>query len=134
VAWFSVQGSGYLLTANEGDVRDWDAYSEEERVGNLDLDPQAFPDAAQLQDDAALGRLKVTTALGDPDDDGDYDALYTFGGRSFAVWSAADGALVHDSGDAIEQWISADPAHAAHFNANHTDNDLDTRSDDKGPE
>lgn len=134
IAWFSVQGSAYLLTANEGDVRDWAAYSEEERIKNLDLDPQAFPDAAQLQEDAALGRLKVTTALGDDDDDGDHDALYTFGGRSFTVWSAADGALVHDSGDAIEQLIRADPAQSAGFNANHTDNDFDSRSDDKGPE
>lgn len=134
IAWFSVQGGEYLLTANEGDVRDWDAYSEEERIKNLDLDPQVFPDAATLQQDGVLGRLKVTSSLGDPDLDGDYDTLFTFGARSFAVWAAADGALVYDSGDAIEQLIAADPNQAANFNADNAANDFDSRSDDKGPE
>jgi hypothetical protein len=133
-AWFSIGGVDYLLTANEGDTRDWDGYSEEARVKGVDLDPEAFPDAAALQKDAALGRLKVTTALGDTDLDGDLDVLYTFGGRSFSVWSAADGALVHDSGDRIEQRIATDPGFSAHFNAGNDDNDFDTRSDDKGPE
>lgn len=134
IAWFSVQGGQYLLTADEGDARDWDGYSEEVRIKNLTLDPQAFPDAAELQQDDALGRLRATSALGDPDADGDHDALYTFGGRSFSVWNAADGALVHDSGDAIEQWVAADPASSAHFNCDHSVNDFDSRSDDKGPE
>jgi len=134
VAWFSLDGSDYLLTANEGDVRDWDGYSEEVRIKNLDLDPQLFPDAADLQEDAAIGRLKVTSSLGDPDDDGDHDALYTFGGRSFSVWSAADATLVHDSGDAIEQLLASDPAYADNFNADSAENDFDSRSDDKGPE
>nr|WP_276604940.1 choice-of-anchor I family protein [Nannocystis sp. RBIL2] len=134
IAWFTVDGGSYLLTANEGDVRDWDGYSEEVRVKNLDLDPQLFPDADALQEDEALGRLKVTSSLGDPDDDGDYDALYTFGGRSFAVWSAADGSLVHDSGEAIEQLLASHPAYQDNFNADSTDNDFDSRSDDKGPE
>lgn len=134
IAWFTIDGDSYLLTANEGDVRDWDGYSEEVRVKNLDLDPQLFPDADALQEDEALGRLKVSSSLGDPDDDGDYDALYTFGGRSFAVWSAADGSLVHDSGEAIEQLLASHPAYQDNFNADSTDNDFDSRSDDKGPE
>ncbi|MFY0540897.1 choice-of-anchor I family protein [Nannocystis pusilla] len=134
IAWFTIDGDSYLLTANEGDVRDWDGYSEEVRVKNLDLDPQLFPDADALQEDEALGRLKVTSSLGDPDDDGDYDALYTFGGRSFAVWSTADGSLVHDSGEAIEQLLASIPAYQDNFNADSTANDFDSRSDDKGPE
>ncbi|MDC0666628.1 choice-of-anchor I family protein [Nannocystis radixulma] len=134
IAWFSSNGADYLLTANEGDVRDWDGYSEEVRIKNLDLDPQLFPDADDLQEDAALGRLKVTDSLGDVDDDGDFDALYTFGGRSFAVWSAADATLVHDSGEAIEQLLASDPGQADHFNADNADHEFDSRSDDKGPE
>ncbi|WP_177325970.1 choice-of-anchor I family protein [Nannocystis exedens] len=134
IAWFTIDGEAFLLTANEGDVRDWDGYSEEVRIKNVDLDPQLFPDADALQQDGALGRLKVTSSLGDPDDDGDYDALYTFGGRSFAVWSAADGSLVHDSGEAIEQLLANHPAYQDNFNADNADNDFDSRSDDKGPE
>ncbi|MBP6729478.1 MAG: YncE family protein, partial [Microthrixaceae bacterium] len=134
IAWFSLQGGDYLLTANEGDVRDLSGYSEEVRIKDLDLDPTLFPDADALQQDEALGRLKVTSSLGDLDKDGDHDVLYTFGGRSFSVWNAADGALVHDSGDRIEQLLAADPAYANNFNADSAKNDFDSRSDDKGPE
>jgi 2',3'-cyclic-nucleotide 2'-phosphodiesterase/3'-nucleotidase/5'-nucleotidase len=134
IAWFSLPGGDYLLTANEGDVRDWGGYSEEARVKNLDLDPALFPDADALQQDEAIGRLKVTSSLGDLDQDGDHDVLYTFGGRSFSVWNAADGALVHDSGDKIEQLLATDPMYADNFNADSAKNDFDSRSDDKGPE
>ena len=134
IAWFSSPGGDYLLTANEGDVRDWGGYSEEVRIKNVTLDPALFPDAEALQQDEAIGRLKVTSSLGDLDQDGDHDVLYTFGGRSFAVWNAADGALVHDSGDKIEQLLATDPAYANNFNAGSAENDFDSRSDDKGPE
>ncbi len=134
IAWFSLQGGEYLLTANEGDVRDWSGYSEEVRIKNVDLDPTLFPDADALQQDEAIGRLKVTNSLGDIDQDGDHDVLYTFGGRSFSVWNAADGALMHDSGDKIEQLLAADPAYAENFNADSEKNNFDSRSDDKGPE
>jgi hypothetical protein len=40
----------FLITANEGDSRDYDGYGEEERVSKLTLDPAAFPDAAELQE------------------------------------------------------------------------------------
>ena len=60
----------YLITANEGDTRDYDAYSEEARVADLTLDPVAFPNAASLQQDENLGRLTLTTTPGDTDADG----------------------------------------------------------------
>jgi hypothetical protein len=124
-------GDTFLLTANEGDAREYDGFSEETRIGDETLDPTAFPNAAALQNDAALGRLKITTTLGDDDDDGDYDALYAFGARSFSVRNAA-GALIWDSGDQLQQLTAAlDPNN---FNADHAENGADERSDDKGPE
>jgi 2',3'-cyclic-nucleotide 2'-phosphodiesterase / 3'-nucleotidase / 5'-nucleotidase len=105
--------------------------SEEARVEDLVLDPAAFPNAAELQAEAALGRLNVTTAQGDTDGDGDFDRLYSFGSRSFTIWKA-DGTLVHDSGDLIERTVLA--RYPANFNADNTHNDLDDRSDNKGPE
>ena len=36
---FSANGTTYLITANEGDARDYDGYSEETRVSKLDLSP-----------------------------------------------------------------------------------------------
>ena len=88
-------------TANEGDAREYTGspgFVEERRVGALALDPVAFPNGAFLKMNANLGRLNVTRATGNTDGDGDFDALYTFGARSFAIWSDT-GELVFDSGD-----------------------------------
>lgn len=101
-----IDGTTYLITANEGDARDWTGLSEEARVSSLTLDPTAFPDAAALQANTALGRLNVTTTLGDTDGDGDFDALYAFGGRSFSVWTT-DGTLVFDSGNMLDEIVAA---------------------------
>jgi hypothetical protein len=66
------------------------------RVGAVVLDPVAFSDAT-LKTDAKLGRLNVTTTLGDKDGDGDFDELYSLGARSFSVWNANTGTQVWDS-------------------------------------
>jgi hypothetical protein len=95
------------------------------------LDPVAFPNAATLKLSANLGRLKMTSAQGDPDHDGDFDTIYTFGARSFSVRSTS-GVLLWDSGDQFEKITAA--AFPANFNASHDSNAFDSRSDDKGPE
>ena len=100
IAAFEVQGQSYYATVNEGDDR-----GETARVADLTLDPDAFPDSEALQAEGALGRLTVSTIDGDTDGDGDYDALYSYGGRSFSIY-AADGSLVFDSGSTIEQAIA----------------------------
>ncbi len=85
IAAYRVRNQTYLVTANEGDARDYDGFGEEERVEDLTLDPEAFPNSAHLQEESVLGRLTVTDTLGDIDNDGDYDKLYAFGGRSFSI-------------------------------------------------
>jgi hypothetical protein len=132
IASFTVDGKQYLITANEGDVRDYDAYSEEVRVKDLDLDTLIFPEADFLQEDDNLGRLIATSANGDLDGDGFQDLIYSFGSRSFTIWDEYLN-QVFDSGDEFEQKIAfMDPDH---FNSNNTDNDSrKSRSDDKGPE
>ncbi|WP_161965564.1 choice-of-anchor I family protein [Steroidobacter cummioxidans] len=131
IASFRVDGITYLITANEGDARDWDGFAEEARVGSLALDPVAFPDAAELQKNANLGRLNVTKALGDANGDGLYVSLYTLGGRSFSIWKA-NGVQVFDSGSDFERIVAA--SNPAFFNASHEDRTFDSRSDNKGPE
>jgi 2',3'-cyclic-nucleotide 2'-phosphodiesterase (5'-nucleotidase family) len=137
IAGFTFNGQTYIATANEGDARDYGGFGEEVRVRDLTLDPTVFPNAAALQQNANLGRLTVTDQLGDTDNDGDFDALYAFGARSFSIWNAA-GTLVWDSGDAIEQAIAAlDPNWAEPTAAQRGTVDGlgdDTRSDAKGPE
>ena len=107
IAAFHTLSGDFLITANEGDARDYDGFSEEERIKDLTLDPTAFPDAATLQLDENLGRLKTTSMNGDTD--GDFDELYAYGARSFSIWSA-DGTLVYDSGDDLEEITAAELA------------------------
>lgn len=127
-----IDGKNYFIIANEGDSRDYAGYSEEARIGDLKLDPTAFPDAKTLQEKKNLGRLKVTTAQGDVDGDGDFDQLYTFGGRSFSVLNEQAG-MIFDSGDQFEQYLSVH--FAKNFNSDSSENgSFDDRSDDKGPE
>ncbi|MEO5343660.1 MAG: choice-of-anchor I family protein, partial [Gammaproteobacteria bacterium SHHR-1] len=132
VVGFSVAGTDYYLFANEGDSRDYDGFSEEARVKDLTLDPTRFADAASLQADDQLGRLQVSTEGGaDSDGDGDIDQLLAYGGRSISIRSA-DGELVWDSGSLIEQAVAQ--YLPEYFNASNDDNELDSRSDNKGPE
>lgn len=132
IGTYRYKGRTLIVTANEGDSRDYDGFSEEERVKDLTLDPTAFPDAAALQADENLGRLKTTTANGDTDGDGDFDELYAYGARSFSIRTAR-GKLLYDSGDDFEQITAAQIP--ADFNSTNDENDsFDNRSDDKGPE
>ncbi len=134
IAAYKVNGTTYLVTANEGDAREYDAYEEALRLGSSAyvLDSAAFPNAAFLK--ANLGRLNVTTASGDTDGDGDFDEIHVFGSRSFSIWNAATGALVSDNGQDFELITSKHPQIAAIFNASNANNTLKNRSDDKGPE
>jgi 2',3'-cyclic-nucleotide 2'-phosphodiesterase (5'-nucleotidase family) len=59
---FEVGGETYLVTANEGDARDYDGFSEEFRIGDLLLETGKF--APDIQDSDQLGRLRTTSALG----------------------------------------------------------------------
>ena len=122
IAYFNYNGTPYLFTANEGDSREYTAFSEMKRVNVTTLDATSFPTATTLKTDAVLGRLNITTTLGDSDADGDFDALYSLGARSFSVWNATTGSQVFDSQNELD--IKA--------------KDLaiydDTRSDDKSVE
>tara|TARA_R110002020_G_scaffold454448_1_gene669973 strand:- start:104117 stop:106273 length:2157 start_codon:yes stop_codon:yes gene_type:complete len=134
IATFNIDGTNYLITANEGDSRDYDAYSEEERIKDIDLDPVAFPNAEFLQEDENLGRLNITTATGDTDGDGDFDQLYSYGARSFSIFNLDTQTMVYDSGDWLERIVKEDPIYGQIFNATNDENAFKNRSDDKGPE
>lgn len=102
IASVNYNGVPYLFTANEGDAREYTGFSEIKRIKDITLDATAFPNAATLKQDAQLGRLNITTTLGDTDADGDYDALYSFGARSFSVWNGNTGDLVYDSKNELD--------------------------------
>lgn len=128
----NIEGMQYVVSANEGDARAYAAFNEEVRISSRQLDPTAYPNGATLKNSANAGRLRVTSALGDVDFDGDYDQLYSYGARSFSIWNE-NGELVFDSGDDFEQIVAQN--YPNQFNSNNDDNtSLDSRSDDKGLE
>ena len=128
IAYYNVNGMDYVVTANEGDAREYEGdpgFVEEDRIKDVVLDPTVFPNFEALQEDANIGRLKLTLVQGDIDNDGDYDELYSYGARSFTIWSG-DGQLVYDSGnDIAARTLELTPDA---FNGG------DGRSDDKGAE
>lgn len=139
IATYEWNGASFIVTANEGDARDYDAYSEEIRVRDI-VDPDEIngtlaPALQAIYDETGarngLGRLRVTSALGDADSDGEFEALYTFGGRSFSIYDQNIN-QVYDSGDDFLKISSS--ILGRNFNSAHTENAGDNRSDDKGGE
>lgn len=122
IAVYEHKGIPFLFTANEGDAREWGSYTEGQRVKSLNLNAASFPNAALLKEDAQLGRLNVTTTLGDAGNDGTYETLYSFGARSFSIWNGNTGIQIYDSKNELEQKCKA----AGYYD--------DNRSDDKGVE
>jgi hypothetical protein len=124
IAVLSYDNVPFVFTANEGDAREYTGFSEIKRVNNVAvvLDPTAFPNAATLKLDENLGRLNITTSLGDTDGDGDFDKLYSFGARSFSIWNGRSGKQIYDSENNLDKKA---------FSEGNYD---DARSDDKGTE
>lgn len=136
IAQYTVNGTTYLVTANEGDEKEYAGLNERTTVGanNYVLDPVAFPHAEMLKQNHNLGRFRVSNLNGDTDGDGDFDEIYCVGSRSFSIWNADTKALVFDSGDDFEVYTALTPAFAAVFNADHGSNTPKGRSRAKGPE
>lgn len=145
LASFEVDGQTYLLSANEGDAQDWEGFSEETRVadlaGDYQLNAELYKGYNQnrldklvkngLFEEDQLGRLN--TSIAHPkNEDGKYEAIYGYGGRSFSVWHADTMDLAYDSADDFEQ-ITAE-VYPEYFNSSNDEDGFDSRSDDKGPE
>lgn len=122
ISYFSVNGTPYVITADEGDAREYSTFDEQKRVSSLKLNPVYFPNGDELKKTSNLGRLRITSTRGDFENDGTYEELYSFGGRGFSIFHAADMKRVYESGNSLEQEV---------IKAGIYD---DTRSDDKGVE
>ncbi|MEN9907058.1 MAG: hypothetical protein RLZZ540_199 [Bacteroidota bacterium] len=122
IANYTVNGTPYFITANEGDAREYGSYADISRLKSLNLDATAFPDAATLKVDAKMGRLNLVSTEGDIDNDGDLDELISFGARSFTIWNGNTGSLVFDSKNDLDK------------RSNDFGTYDDARSDDKGSE
>ena len=114
LATYTADGKTYIVSANEGDAREW-----EEFVGVQDV---------------VLGENDFEALKNSEFDGLEEGQTYILGGRSFSVWDASDMSLVFDSGDMIESFLASDENYSAYFNCSNDDIDLDSRSDKKGPE
>jgi 3-phytase len=138
IASFSQGGQQFYVTANEGDARDQPGHADEVRVGVATIDSalntamSAAHGADWRTNNDKLNRLTVSTS-GDLDGDGDLDEIQVYGARSFSILDA-NGAMIFDSGDKIEQIIKASYMSSPTCTLSPTCLWDDTRSDNKGPE
>jgi DNA-binding beta-propeller fold protein YncE len=127
IAVARLQGRDYLVTANEGDARDYDCFSEQKRVKDFTLAQPPY--GATDKTDARLGRLRTTSAFPTQIGPGNtIGQVYSYGSRSFSIWTT-EGRQVFDSGEQFEQITSTIPGI---YNLDGAV--VDGRSDDKGPE
>lgn len=91
-----------LLTANTGAPKVLPSFDERVRASDVLLDPIVFPDAANLQTPAQIGRLYVSANEGSDaatatvPADPDFENLFAFGTRSFSIFRVA-GTIANDS-------------------------------------
>ncbi|MEK3978687.1 choice-of-anchor I family protein [Psychrobacillus sp. FSL K6-2836] len=139
---FTVADQTYIVTPNEGDARDYDAYSEEKKLSKIGkeikLNEKNYAGYTQEElNDFDLTKLvdyKVTTENGLSADGTVYEALYGYGGRSFSIFNADTMELAFDSGSDFESIIANDPRLKQYFNVSNDNVDVDDRSNSKGPE
>ena len=106
---YAVNGQNYVITANEGDDREYDAYEDYVKAKSLTLDTKFNGTAIDGGDSKSL---RVFEDLG-KNASGIYEELYMAGTRSFSIWDA-EGNQVFDSGSEFETEIATN--YPAYFN------------------
>lgn len=136
VANYTVNGTTYLVMANEGDEKEYAGLTERTTIGanTYTLDPAIFPNVAVLKQNHNAGRLRVTNLNGNTDSDSDFEEIKILGSRSFSIFNADTKTIVFDSGDDFEMYTAMTPSISPIFNADHGDNVKKGRSRAKGPE
>ncbi len=138
IATWTVGGTTYFATANEGDARSDD--SDIARLSSRDLNDSVFgAQEALLKNEDLAGRLNVSTIDGDTDGNpaNGLEEIYAFGGRGFTIFKQdADGDVVKvfESGGEFEKIIAEQYPTLFNNNQTGTAAGFDTRSDDKAGE
>lgn len=139
ISSYTRDGNTYLVTANEGDSRAYEAedfpdiassneYSNEQKQ-YFKLDEAGNEVKTNKKDEAGS---KVDTIDASTVDGLDESQTYLFGARSFSIWDAATMTQVFDSGSDFEKIIAE--TLPDYFNCSNTNTELDSRSGKKGPE
>jgi hypothetical protein len=117
IAAINIGGTEYVITANEGDAREWGSGDHE------------YADITSVK----IGDYKIDV-LDNVKKEGLDGKTFILGARSFSIWKAQGNTVkqVFDSGNDFETITAA--RYPSTFNASHTNNELDSRSGKKGPE
>ena len=87
IALYEHKGATYLVTANQGAERNYPAWQDAVRLGQVPFEQKAVQfNAMAMRNNGALGRLKLVRDLSDLDNDGEMEKVVAFGGRSFSIW------------------------------------------------
>ena len=131
IAAFEQNGRTWLLTANEGDSREWGDYLNEKEV-NFGKGKSSPTGSITAENSGLTGKVVFF-------DTGDYDGLdskkdYLFGGRSFTLYEVTDTGIeeVFTSGNDFEALTAK--YFPDYFNASNDNAVKDDRSGKKGPE
>ncbi|MEG0276730.1 MAG: choice-of-anchor I family protein [Coprobacillus sp.] len=131
ISVYTVNGVDYLMTANEGDSREWSDYLNEVEV-NFGKN-QTSPTGLITSENSGLTGKVVFF------DTDDYDGLnkdndYLFGGRSSTMFKVANQSLqeVYTTGNDFESKTAS--YLKEYFNCSNDNNTIDDRSGKKGPE
>lgn len=131
ISVYTVDGVDYLLTANEGDSREWGNYlNEDER--NFGKGKTSPTGKITAENSGLTGKVVFF-------DTSDYDGLdsendYLFGGRSFTIYKIGDNSVTevftskNDFESKTSEYIPD------YFNCSNDDKTIDDRSGKKGPE
>ena len=136
ISLFNADGEDYILTANEGDSREYEGdnseWTDEGRADDLVLNATHWAemgydsqDQSDLLEKENLGRLKVSLVDGDHDGDGQVEEIVGFGARSMSIWNS-NGELVFDTGDDLTMITQNYNEYLNPYTA--------SRNDDKGSE
>ena len=124
IAVYEAEGKTYILTANEGDAREWgdgDFCDEIKREGIAATDGTVLPNKVRVLDNTCKAGISA-------------EGNYLYGGRSFSIFAVAeDGlSLVYDSANEFEaktfQYLPA------YYNVSNDDVELESRTAKKGIE
>lgn len=124
ISLYEKDGKTYLLTANEGDSREWGEadtsqyFCNEQKVTVVAADQTKAKKVRALDPDMTAGLEDGKT--------------YLYGSRSFSIFDADTMELVYDSANAFEQKTAE--VLPKYFNCSNDDNAADGRSQKKGPE
>jgi len=116
IAVFEHQTGIYLVSANEGDTRDWLGHEDTIKVSRIKCKPSnaTSPPAWHGQrSEYHLGALEVDRLPIIDNSPACPERITAFGGRSISVWNPASGQLVWDSASdmsaRVSRCLSADP-------------------------